>query len=165
MKRCSKCGRLLPLEQFYRQPDGRDGKRADCIDCVKAYRAARYHLVRDEAIARAKAWQKANPERLNAYRRERRARPEVKARERATYLKRKFGITLATYDEMLQVQGGVCAICGRPPREDISLHVDHEHGTGRVRGLLCFRCNNALGDFDDDPALLLRAVEYVTRSR
>ena len=164
MKRCSKCRRDLPREQFYNQPEGRDGKRGDCIDCVKAYRAARYHLVRDEAIARAKAWQKANPERVNAYHRERRTRPEVKARERAGHLKRKFGITPETYNEMLEAQGGVCAICGRPPRDNISLHVDHEHGTGRVRGLLCFRCNNALGDFDDDPVLLRQAIEYLARS-
>ncbi|HVF75795.1 MAG TPA: endonuclease VII domain-containing protein [Acidimicrobiales bacterium] len=85
----------------------------------------------------------------------------MKAKDRAGHLRRKFGITLETYDEMLAAQEGVCGICERPPRDDISLHVDHEHGTGRVRGLLCFRCNNALGDFEDDAVLLLRAADYV----
>ncbi|MCA1845042.1 MAG: endonuclease VII domain-containing protein [Actinobacteria bacterium] len=55
-----------------------------------------------------------------------------------------------------------CAICGRPPRPDISLHVDHEHETGRVRGLLCFPCNNALGLMHEDIALLWRAADYLS---
>jgi hypothetical protein len=62
---------------------------------------------------------------------------------------------------MLAEQGGGCGICRKPPREDISLHVDHDHITGRIRGLLCFTCNNALGDFEDDASLLRSAVTYV----
>jgi hypothetical protein len=161
MRQCSKCGVEQPLENFYRAAGGRDGRRGECIACFKAYREARYPEVREQAIARAKAWQAANRERHLANQRERRSRPEFKAKARADHLRRKFGITLDTYDEMLAEQGGVCAICERPRRDDISLHVDHEHETGRVRGLLCFRCNNALGDFEDDAVLLLRAADYV----
>lgn len=62
---------------------------------------------------------------------------------------------------MLSEQCGGCAICGRKPRPDISLHLDHDHETGQLRGILCFRCNNALGDFDDDPALLQCALGYL----
>lgn len=47
------------------------------------------------------------------------------------------------YDELLEAQGGVCAICGRPPKTR-RLHLDHDHKTMRVRGLLCHRCNRAL---------------------
>ena len=71
-------------------------------------------------------------------------------------------ITRTFYDAMLQAQGGGCFICGRPPREDISLHVDHDHSTGRVRGILCFCCNNALADFQEDPELLKKAASYVS---
>lgn len=162
MKRCTKCGVEQPLDNFYKAPGGRDGLRGDCKTCFAARRKDWYEGNRDREIARVKAWQEANRDRHLANQRERRTRPEVKARERDAHLRRKFGITAETYDEMLAGQGGVCAICERPPRDDISLHVDHEHGTGRVRGLLCFRCNNALGDFEDDAALLLRAVHYVT---
>ena len=81
--------------------------------------------------------------------------------DRKSYLKRKYGMTVEQYDAMLEAQGGGCFICGRPPREDISLHVDHDHSTGRVRGTLCFCCNNALADFKEDPHLLQKAITYL----
>ena len=62
---------------------------------------------------------------------------------------------------MLVAQRGVCAICERPPTDGISLHVDHDHATGARRKLLCFRCNNSLGDLEDDPDLLRRAAAYL----
>jgi len=82
---------------------------------------------------------------------------------RADHLMRKYGITVEQYDAMLEGQGGGCFICGRPPRPDISLHVDHDHSTGQVRGILCFCCNNALADFQDDPALLGEAASDLSR--
>ena len=81
--------------------------------------------------------------------------------DRKSYLKRKYGLTVQQYGTLLAAQGGGCAICGRKPRPDISLHVDHDHGTGQLRGILCFRCNNALGDFDDDARLLQQALAYL----
>jgi hypothetical protein len=62
---------------------------------------------------------------------------------------------------MLIEQDGGCAICGRPPREDISLHVDHDPVSGAVRALLCFKCNNLLGDVGDDSSLLRAAAAYL----
>lgn len=73
-------------------------------------------------------------------------------------------MTIEQYDAMLEAQGGGCFICGRPPREDISLHVDHDHTTGKVRGILCFCCNNALADFQEDVQLLAKAAAYLDRS-
>jgi hypothetical protein len=110
-----------------------------------------------------KKWQQANAARLNAYHRERRSRPEVKAADRAGYLKRKYGITIEQYDEMLKAQGGVCAICRKARPEGRTLHVDHDHETGEVRGLLCFRCNNALGDFEEEYELFQKAADYLDR--
>jgi hypothetical protein len=107
-----------------------------------------------------KRWQQANPERLNAYRRQRRTDPLVKRSERSTYLNRKYGITIEEYEAMLARQGGGCGICGRPPSASISLHIDHDHRTGRIRGLLCFVCNSSLGELDD-PDLLWAALVYV----
>lgn len=80
---------------------------------------------------------------------------------------RRYGITLEQYEQMLEAQGGVCAICGRPERSKVykhgprSLAVDHGHETGRIRGLLCFSCNTNLGKFDHDLDLLRSAIEYL----
>jgi hypothetical protein len=76
------------------------------------------------------------------------------------HLLRKFGITLDDYNAMLQRQGGVCAICHRPPTGQ-RLAVDHSHSTGNNRGLLCFDCNVALGKFEDNPDRLRAAAMYL----
>lgn len=73
------------------------------------------------------------------------------------HLRRRYGITAEHFDTMLAEQDGLCAIC----REAPAGHVDHDHATGRVRGLLCFNCNGALGQFRDRTDLMLRAVAYV----
>jgi hypothetical protein len=64
---------------------------------------------------------------------------------------------------MLTDQFGGCAICGRPEPEDGSLHVDHDHETGAVRGLLCFPCNQAIGAFEEQLDLLSAALRYLRR--
>ena len=163
MKRCKKCGTTKPVEDFYRCAGMRDGYRSDCKACNLREKRESYLANPDAAKDRARRWQQENPERLNAYRRARRLEPEVKLRERAGHLKRKYGITVQQYDAMLEAQGGGCCICGRPPREDISLHVDHDHSTGNIRGILCFRCNNALADFQDNQHLLQKAADYLDR--
>jgi len=76
---------------------------------------------------------------------------------RTYHLTRRYGITAAEADVMLEEQGGLCAICKAAP----AVHVDHDHATGRVRALLCFNCNGGLGQFKDDPAVLRAAAEYV----
>lgn len=68
---------------------------------------------------------------------------DVEARRDRT-LRRRYGITAAEYDRLLTEQGGRCVLCQREPDES-RLHVDHDHETGRVRGLLCFHCNTTLG--------------------
>lgn len=130
--------------------------------CSSLDKQRRYQADPQAAIDRVKRWQQANPERVNATQRARRARPDVKFRARADHLMRKFGITIEQYDAMMAAQGGGCSLCGRPRREDSSLHVDHDHSTGKIRGILCFCCNNALADFQEDPALLAKAASYVT---
>jgi hypothetical protein len=70
-----------------------------------------------------------------------------------------LGVTDAEYDRLLAAQGGGCAICGNPPKTR-RLHVDHDHKTGRVRGLLCHRCNRALPDWVT-PLWLSYARQYL----
>jgi hypothetical protein len=77
-------------------------------------------------------------------------------------LRKKYGITLEQYEDMLAAQDGCCAICKRAveaaPRR---LHVDHDHVTGRVRGILCYLCNTGLGVFKDDVERMRAAIEYL----
>jgi hypothetical protein len=66
------------------------------------------------------------------------------------------------YGTLLAAQGGICAICGGPPTGmGKSYHVDHDHETGIVRGLLCSNCNTALGLLGDDPSRLAAAIRYL----
>ncbi len=82
-------------------------------------------------------------------------------RNRKNYkLKVKYGITIDQYEDMLEKQGGVCAICHKS-NGDIPLGVDHDHETGKVRGLLCNKCNLILGMIKDDIDLLIIMEQYL----
>lgn len=85
-------------------------------------------------------------------------------RERNTFRQRLYGVPLEVYRAKLAAQSGLCAICGGPPGKR-SLNVDHDHVTGRVRDLLCARCNVGIGGLQDDPDLLRKAIAYIERHR
>jgi hypothetical protein len=120
---------------------------------------------KDEIKARSAAWYAANWERGKASRRAYGAKHRVtkmiydKKHNRRKTLGR-HNLTVEDYQQMFSEQGGLCAICGNPPGER-ALCVDHDHVTGKVRGLLCDACNRALGVFQDDVALLLAATKYL----
>lgn len=95
-------------------------------------------------------------------------RPCHNARGKATYtrlygstrnyhLKRRYGITGAEYDAMVEARGGLCALC----RERKPEHVDHDHLTKQIRGVLCSCCNQGLGNFRDSVATLRTAIDYL----
>lgn len=85
------------------------------------------------------------------------------AKFRARNLKR-FGLTPEQYDEMFRAQGGLCAICGKPPSgRRRYLDVDHDHKNGRVRGLLCHLCNTFIGLAKDSVEVLVSAMDYLRR--
>lgn len=82
---------------------------------------------------------------------------------------RTYGITREEYENLVEEQKNVCRICGNPETSTRNgnvrlLAVDHNHTTGKVRGLLCSRCNVGLGYFKDDPELLEKAIEYIRES-
>ncbi len=106
-------------------------------------------------------------------------REKRQPRERAFYQKHRerilersfrksYGITYAERDALILAQGGVCAVCNKPPEcgphsSSRQLQLDHCHGTGAIRGMLCTHCNRALGLFKDDPRVLRAAADYLER--
>lgn len=136
----------------------------------------------EQALETARAWRRANPEKvraskhayylrhkeeiLAARRRYRKTKGYVKVR-RARELMQKYGISLGEYEKLLKKQKRRCAICRRKKpygRWGRFFVVDHCHRKKRVRGLLCNSCNRALGYLGDSVKLFLRAAKYLRRS-
>lgn len=102
---------------------------------------------RDKVNATARKWYKKNRERnIDSVRR--------------YQLRRKYGFAQELYEVYFFMQCGECAICGRKDRR---LVIDHNHKTGKIRGLLCTRCNLSIGSFEDSQELLLKAVMYLKK--
>lgn len=111
----------------------------------RAYRQERYATT-EEVRQYHRDYHAANRERINRQRRE-------------NYMKKHYGMTFDDFDRMLAEQGG-CAICGI---EEANWHIDHDHETGKVRGILCHGCNVGIGYMGDDPARVQRAADYLRR--
>lgn len=134
-------------------------------NAVAAAREVKRQQQREWARRRAKQWRAENLERAREHDRKRKHDPRRRASHLARVMK-KYGITVADYEARLAAQSGACAIC----RSSFNVHrgttavrlaVDHDHVTGRVRGLLCSRCNTGLGLFGDNPTLLRDAIAYL----
>ena len=101
-----------------------------------------------------KKWRKKNPKKWHLL-------------QKKANLKRYWNLSLEEYERMSAAQGNVCAICKLPPRgtarNNKALHVDHDHSTGTIRGLLCGECNRALGLLRDDPVRLIEGANYLQR--
>jgi hypothetical protein len=109
-------------------------------------------------------WRINNPERAKEQSRANNKRHPERMREKA-WRDRGINLTVAEYNLMLEGQDGLCAICKKP--QDVFkkwFAVDHDHHTGKIRGLLCFHCNSGIGKFEDSLELLVRAVDYIKQS-
>lgn len=96
----------------------------------------------------------------------RKSYPDVCEKSHRTTHLRRYGLTIETYNIMFQEQSGKCKICGttNPGGRTKYLMVDHDHKTGRNRGLLCNKCNQGLGHFKDDMKVLEKAIQYLHNS-
>lgn len=138
--------------------------RARNRDQLTAAAAARYVRQKDELNAKNRAWHAANRDRVREYKRRRRIeRPDIRFAAKL----RAYGLTRAQHDAMLIAQSGLCAICCDPfgAGRLQGPHVDHCHRTGKVRGLLCRRCNSMLGYVNDCAEILNAAATYVDQHR
>lgn len=126
------------------------------------------HRDKDPDLYRAKQkavmarWRKNNPEATKAMDQRQKEKHKDKRREKG-YVK-KYGITIAQFDELFLSQGSRCAICWCDEPGKNGWQVDHCHTNGNVRGILCHRCNMALGLLKDNPNMLRIAVGYLERA-
>ena len=132
MKTCNKCNIEKDASEFNKKTASKDGLQYHCKECASSYK---------------KKYKKS---------------PKGKSNQRKTNLKRNYGITPEQYDEILKSQDYKCAICRYDkPGGRGRFHVDHDHETGQVRGLLCHSCNTSLGGFKDNPSITDAATNYL----
>lgn len=138
-KRCTHCGTEKPLSDFPKYSKTGEGRLSRCRECNNAIQRAR----------------RAASERTKQIERE---------FHRARRLRLEFGLTVEQYEAMLAAQGGKCAICDRPQGATKYRHaVDHCHATGRIRGLLCSKCNQGLGFLGDTAERVAKALDYLLK--
>lgn len=135
MRTCKVCGEEKPLAEYYTYWDKRNQKHYNYHKCKVCHNA--------DITARVKA----DP-------------AKVRLRHLKYKLRTEYHITLEDYEALLVEQNGLCAICNGEPHGEF-LSVDHNHETGKVRGLLCRNCNVGLGALKDSPDVLRRAADYL----
>lgn len=163
-KLCKKCRVEKPIEQFGLVSKKHTLTRPECRECRTKY---------------CREWQQKNRDKINSKNRERLKNPKLKRKQylsnrsyqktekgqlctHRNHLKRKYGITVEMYNMIFSRQGGKCAICETEQKDlDRRLCVDHDHSTGKIRGLLCRFCNTGVGDFKEDVDRMFRAINYL----
>lgn len=154
-KTCQECLVNKSVEDFYVNGDYEDGRNPKCKPCMSRYHKARY----DDPTTHAKI--KRNQVKWRAL------NPHADANKT---LRRRYNITLEDYERINEAQGGVCALCGgrekvrrrKKAEGDERFAVDHCHDTGLIRGLLCFKCNTAIGSLGDTDQIIRRVIDYLS---
>lgn len=167
-KTCGRCNQAKSIDNFSKHSKGFDGYQNRCKQCAKE----NYWSKREDLIEKKREYNLKNKDSINAKHKVYREEFPEKNKERK--LKYYYNITLDQYNEMLDSQNHVCAICeGTNESSGKDLFVDHDHSCcpgGRscgecVRGLLCNDCNLSIGRMRDDPIRLTKAVEYILEFR
>jgi len=159
-KKCPKCNEVKPLETgFHHNRRNFDGFQSYCKPCMTASNDRYYQKNKDKMNAYRKGWRKDD-------RKENPAKHLLLDRERVL---RRFGESPEWYDNKLSEQNGVCAIClaegshNHQSGKRARFAIDHNHETGKARGLLCMICNHSIHKMDKDRAWATRAVAYLER--
>jgi len=134
MKICTKCNVEKDISEYFKGDRYADGYQNWCKTCYRNY---------------------SN---------ERSKDPKVKEKKRSEGLKRKFNLTLEEYDRIFDSQNGKCSICGSSNSGRTgNFCIDHNHKTGKVRGLLCHNCNLMIGNSGDSIYILLNGIKYLEK--
>jgi hypothetical protein len=175
MKRCTKCGITKSYSEFHKFSKSKDGHKTQCKTCTREY-----DLLEDDT--KRKMPRKKNGTLIHCRKCERYLEPSSfwnkltycrecsKTIGHAGNLKR-FGLTVEDYIDLEKSQNGVCKICNLPEENRKRLCVDHDHSCcadysscGKcIRGLICFKCNTALGMVQDNPEILKAMIDYLQK--
>lgn len=136
-KPCSKCLVVKPVESFNKDKTSHDGLCYWCRDCQRNNHRQWYINNTDRVKQNVAKWQAENPEKCRVSRRK-------------IHLKRQYGLTPEQVEEMVILQEGKCKICNKK----FVLCVDHCHKTGHIRGMLCKKCNAALGWYENNEKII-----------
>jgi Recombination endonuclease VII len=133
---CKACDSYKVKTDFHKDSSSRRGHTYYCKTC---------------ATSKARKWHKDNTD-----------NDEYKQAKRNSYFKTKYNLTLEERISLLREQEGACAICSTPLNPfGTHTHTDHDHRTGKVRGILCTNCNRGLGHFKDNIKFLESAMNYL----
>ncbi len=146
-KRCPGCKQEFSLDAFCKNRSKKDGLGIHCKKCKKQYARKHYVKYRDKVLRRKREYCKTK------------WGEEVIRRSR---FKCVYGLTLKQHEQLYLDQNGRCGLCSESVAYD-KTYTDHDHKTGKVRALLCIRCNTGLGMFKDTVEGLQRAINYLRR--
>ncbi len=146
---CKRCHIEQSIEVFYVEKMCKGGRRPVCAKCIRKQQKERYAKNPEKGRTKQREYNRLHPE-----------------NNRKCNLKKKYGITKEYYNLIFQQQGGVCLVCGKSEtvmfRGKIKyLAVDHNHQTGKIRGLLCQKCNQALGLLGENPVIIKSLLGYL----
>lgn len=144
---CKRCGKSKPLIEFYKRLD----KEARCKTCVSEIRKQSYSSDPEKVKARVKKYRIENPEKI-----------------RDCKLRQAYGVGLNYFQAKLKKQGGACGACKRNVKsvwrgKEVNMALDHNHETGEPRGVLCIKCNRALGLLEDDQEIISGLLSYIKK--
>lgn len=157
MKKCTCCKVEKNESEFSKK---RNGLNTRCKHCIGVYMKKLYAKDRPKELAKRKAWYRKNQARVNGEMKKHYSSNREEIKFRRIFLK--YGLTKEGYMKLLTEQNGLCAVCILP-NSFKSLAVDHCHTTLAVRGLLCDKCNTALGLLDERPERMQSLIAYAAK--
>lgn len=168
-KFCFGCKTEKRLTEFGWHDRNKNQHRNLCKACVSEHSHDYNQSPRGKE--KRKSWMERNEELIEKYKKIARLKdlihPEKKKEKNHEYrIRYDYRMSKEEYDRLLKDQNGECAICGsnKPYKQDgKKFAIDHNHETGKIRGLLCFNCNAGLGHFKDSASLLQKAIDYLGR--
>lgn len=161
MKSCSKCKLSKEKNNFAKQPRAKDQLQSICKVCQAE--ATRKWYQENKEYCREKRYDryKKNQERDNET--VRRFLKKNPGKTKEYHLRAKFGIEKEQFNKMLTEQNNSCDICNNEFTKTLLASVDHNHSSGKVRGLLCGQCNTGIGLLKENEQTLLNAIEYLRK--